>query len=171
MSKITGVSRPTIYRGIKDLNETKGKKKDSTSRVRKKGGGRKKIVDKFPGIVDEIEKIMEPCVRGDPESPLRPRLAKVSALLEKELRSRGYEISYPSVASLLKELEFSLQANQKTLEGSKHPDRNKQFSFINKRAKWFLGRGFPVLSIDTKKKELIGNYKNGGKKWSKKKNP
>ncbi len=170
LSKIIGVSRPTIYRGMKDLNEAKDKQTDVSNRVRKKGGGRKKIIDKFPGIVDEIESLMEPCVRGDPESPLRWTCKSVRSL-EKELRARGYEISYPSVASLLKELEFSLQANQKTLEGAKHPDRNEQFSFINKRAKWFLARGFPVLSIDTKKKELIGNYKNGGEKWSKKKNP
>ena len=84
-------------------------------------------------------------------------------VLEKELRAKGYQTSYPSVASILKELEFSLRANQKTLEGAKHPDRNKQFAFINNRAKWFLARGFPVVSIDTKKKELIGNYKNAGK--------
>ena len=170
LSKITGVSRPTIYRGIKDLNETQGKETDTVRRVRKKGGGRKKIIDKFPGIVEEIENLMEPSVRGDPESPLRWTCKSVR-VLEKELRAKGYQISYPSVASLLKELEFSLQANQKTLEGAKHPDRNKQFEFINKRAKWFLERDFPVVSIDTKKKELIGNYKNGGKKWSKKRNP
>ena len=101
-------------------------------------------------------------MRGDPESPLRWTCKSVH-VLEKELRAKGYQISYPSVASILKELELSLQANQKTLEGAKHPDRNKQFAFINNRAKWFLARGFPVVSIDTKKKELIGNYKNAGK--------
>ena len=170
LSKITGVSRPTIHRGIKDLNDAKGQETASVSRVRKKGGGRKKLIDKFPGIVDEIENLMEPSVRGEPESPLRWTCKSVR-VLEKELRARGYQISYSSVAVILKELGFSLQANQKTLEGSKHPDRDKQFAFINKRAKWFLARGYPVLSIDTKKKELIGNYKNGGQQWRKKGSP
>ncbi len=170
LSKITGVSRPTIHRGIKDLNEAKGQETASLSRVRKKGGGRKKLIDKFPGIVEAIENLMEPGVRGDPESPLRWTCKSVR-MLEKELRARGYQISYSTVACLLKELGFSLQANQKTLEGATHPDRNQQFEFINKRAKWFLARGYPVLSIDTKKKELIGNYKNAGKQWRKKKNP
>ena len=170
MSKITGVSRPTIYAGIRDLNETQGKETDTVSRVRRKGGGRKKLIDKFPGIVAEIENLIEPSVRGEPESPLR-WTCKNLRLLEKELRARGYQISHQSVASILKELGFSLQANQKTLEGATHPDRDKQFSFINKRAKWFLERGYPMVSIDTKKKELIGNYKNGGKQWRKQGNP
>ena len=169
LSRITGVSRPTIYRGIKDLNEAESLG-DSLKRVRLKGGGRKKIVHKSPEIIEAVESLMEPCVRGDPESPLRWTCKSVRSL-EKELRKQGYKISYPTVASLLKELEFSLQGNQKTLEGTNHPDRDGQFLFINKKAKWFLQRGLPVISVDTKKKELVGQYKNGGKKWMKKKNP
>ena len=92
-------------------------------------------------------------------------------ILEKELANLGYEISYPSIAKILKKLEYSLQANRKTSEGKDHPDRNEQFLFINKRAKWFLGRGLPVISVDTKKKELVGNYKNNGREWTKKGKP
>ena len=170
LSKITGVSRPTIHRGIKELNEAKGQETVSLSRVRKKGGGRKKLIDKFPGIVAELENLMEPSVRDDPRLPLRWTCKSVR-VLEKELRAKGYQISHTSIAIILKELGFSLQANQKTVEGAKHPDRNQQFAFINTRAKWFLESGYPVLSIDIKKKELIGNYKNSGQHWRKKGEP
>ena len=169
LSDITGVSRPTIHRGKKDLNKI-NKEQENLDRVRLKGGGRKKIIDTHPEIIDVLENLIDPSVRGDPESPLRWTCKSVRSL-EKELRKLGYKISYPCIASILKDLEYSLQANRKTSEGKAHPDRDQQFLFINKRAKWFLDRGFPVVSVDTKKKELVGNYKNNGKKWGKKGRP
>ena len=169
LSELTGMSRPTIYRGIRDLNES-GKGKALQDRIRREGGGRKKILDKNPEIVKALESLIEPSLRGDPESPLRWTCKSVRSL-ERELNQRGYKISYPSVAAILKELEYSLQASRKTAEGKSHPDRDGQFLFINKRAKWFLDRKLPVISVDTKKKELVGNYKNNGRQWRKKKNP
>lgn len=168
LSEITGISRPTIYRGLEELVEEVDE--DSLARVRNVGGGRKKITEKSPEIVDALESLIEPSVRGDPESPLRWTCKSVR-LLEQELNKQGYKISYQSMASVLKELEYSLQANQKTSEGKSHPDRDGQFMFINKRAKWFLSRNFPVISVDTKKKELVGKYKNNGREWSKKGGP
>ena len=169
LSDLTGVSRPTIYRGIRDLNES-GKGKAPQDRIRLEGGGRKKILDKSPEIVEALESLIEPSLRGDPGSSLRWTCKSVRSL-SRELKQRGYKISYPSVATLLKELEYSLQANRKTAEGKSHPDRDEQFLFINKRAKWFLERKLPVISVDTKKKELVGNYKNNGRQWRKKRNP
>ena len=169
LSDLTGVSRPTIYRGIRDLNEA-GKGKAPQDRIRLEGGGRKKILDKSPEIVEALENLIEPSLRGDPGSSLRWTCKSVRSLA-RELKQRGYKISYPSVAALLKELEYSLQANRKTAEGKSHPDREEQFLFINKRAKWFLERKLPVISVDTKKKELVGNYKNSGRQWRKKRNP
>ena len=131
------------------------------------GGGRKKITDKYPEIIKELETLMEPEVRGDPESLLRWTCKSVR-FLAKELKQKGYDISHETVACLLRQLDFSRHGNQKTLEGTKHPDRNEQFLFINQKAKSFLASGLPVLSVDTKKKELVGNYKNGRKKWRKK---
>ena len=169
LSDLTGVSRPTIYRGIRDLNES-GKDKTPQDRIRLKGGGRKKILDKNPEIVKALENLIEPSRRGDPGSPLRWTCKSVRSL-ERELNQRGYKISYPSITAILKELEYSLQASRKTAEGKTHSDRDEQFLFINKRAKWFLDRNLPVISVDTKKKELVGNYKNNGRQWRKKKNP
>ena len=161
LSDLTGVSRPTIYRGIRDLNESE-KGKALQDRVRREGGGRKKILDKNPEIVKALESLIESSLRGDPESPLRWTCKNVRSL-ERELNQKGYKISYPSVATILKELEYSLQASRKTAEGKSHPDRDGQFLFINKMAKWFLDRKLPVISVDTKKKELVGNYKNNGR--------
>jgi hypothetical protein len=111
-----------------------------------------------------LEKLIDPSTRGDPESPLR-WTCKSIRILESELNQMGHEISYPSVAAILHELEYSLQANRKTSEGKDHPDRNEQFEYINQQVKSFLKSGLPVISVDTKKKELIGNYKNNGKEW------
>ena len=121
------MSAPTIRRGIKELKE--GKKK-STDKVRNSGGGRKKISDEFPDIIKIIEEIVEPDVRGDPETPLRwtcKSVRNIRDLLEK----KGFEVSHQIVASILNDLDFSLQANKKTKEGNSHPDRNRQFKLIN----------------------------------------
>lgn len=169
VANITGLSRPTLYRGLRDIDEAKGKVVD-ISRVREAGGGRKKLTIQSPEIVDAIEKLIDPSTRGDPESPLRWTCKSIRAL-EAELNEMGHEISYPSVAAILHELEYSLQANRKTSEGKDHPDRNEQFEYINRQVKKYLKKGLPVISVDTKKKELIGNYRNGGKEWEPKGQP
>jgi len=166
LSEITGMDRKTIRRGVEDLK----KKSKDVDRVRAQGGGRKKIVDKIPDIKQRIEDLIEPDVIGDPESPLRwttKSVRNISDFLLKE----GCEVSHQTVASILYELEFSLQGNRKTQEGKNHPDRDAQFKYINKIVKQFLKMKLPVISVDTKKKELVGNYKNPGKEWEKKGNP
>ena len=138
--------------------------------MRNSGGGRKKISNEFPDIIKIIEEIVEPDVRGDPETPLRwtcKSVRNIKDLLEK----KGFDVSHQTVASILNDLDFSLQANKKTKEGDSHPDRNRQFKFINKKVKIFLANKLPVISVDTKKKELVGNYKNNGREWTKKGKP
>jgi len=163
LSDITGMDAKTIRRGINDI---KGKKKD-ISRIRIQGGGRKKITDQNPEIEKAIEDLIEPDTRGDPESPLRWTLKSVRNIAD-FLQSEGYEISHQTVASILHSLEYSLQGNRKTKEGNNHPDRDSQFKHINKTVKKFLSLKLPVISVDTKKKELVGNYKNTGKEWKNK---
>jgi transposase len=167
ISEITGISRPTIYRGLHDLDETNGKKADIT-RVRNPGGGRKRISEVHPDLLAALEDLIEPSTRGDPESSLRWTCKSVRTLAL-ELEKQGFSVSYPSVASILHEQEYSLQANRKTSEGkADHPDRDLQFRHINKQVNKFLSQSIPVVSVDTKKKELVGNYKNDGKNWRKK---
>ena len=163
IANITGISRPTIIRGIKDLNSNN----DSSKRIRNNGAGRKKIITKNPNIRSVLEKIVEPDERGDPETPLRWTCKSVRNISDL-LKERGYNVGKQTVANILHELEFSLQGNKKTQEGKDHPDRDKQFKFINKSVKLFLFNKLPVISVDTKKKELVGNYKNNGKEWHKK---
>jgi len=167
LSRITGVSRQTIYSGLEDLDN----KNNDNDRIRRAGAGRKKITEKEPKVIDVLEEIMEPSTRGDPESPLRWTCKSVRNLCE-NLQKNGYKVGKQTVANILHELDYSLQANRKTSEGKKdHPDRNEQFEFINTKTKSFLSRSIPVISVDTKKKELIGKYKNGGKEWEKKGTP
>ena len=166
VSLITGISRPTIYRGIAELGDH-----SDPERVRKTGGGRKKMTLKYPDLVSMLEQLIEPGTRGDPESPLRWTCKSLSKLTE-ELDAKGFELSRPTVASILHDLDYSLQANRKTSEGkADHPDRDAQFRYINRRAKLFLRDSRPVISVDTKKKELVGNYKNGGREWRRKGSP
>jgi len=166
VAEITGMSRQTIYRGLDDLGDV-----TDVSRVRKSGGGRKKLTDKTPKILDAIENIVDPTSRGDPESPLRWTCKSVRKISE-TLSEQGYEVGRQSVANLLHELEYSLQANRKNSEGKKdHPDRDAQFKYINNRGKNFIARSQPVISVDTKKKELVGKYKNDGHEWEPKGNP
>ena len=166
LANITGISRPTIRRGLRELR----KKKTIATGVRKHGGGRKRLTAKNPKLVREIERLVEPSTRGDPGSPLRWTCKSVRNL-SGALKKSGFEISYRSVANILHELEFSLQGNKKTKEGKDHPDRDKQFLYINKQVKRSLLSGTPVISVDTKKKELVGNYKNVGQEWEKKGRP
>lgn len=161
--KATGVARNSIKQGLKELSNNEEVVAPSLSaRIRKVGGGRKASVKKDKKLRVALENLVEPTTMGDPESPLR-WTCKSLRQLESELRSQGFIVSHTSVGNLLKEMGYSLQGNQKTLEGSKHPDRNAQFEFINSRTKNAMRDGQPVISVDTKKKELVGHYKNGGK--------
>jgi transposase len=165
VQKATGVARGSIKQGLKELlpsqrAETSGD--DSARRIRRIGGGRKASVKDDAQLLAALESLVEPLTRGDPESPLR-WTCKSLRQLESELRSQGYVVSHTSIGDLLKKFGYSLQGNRKTLEGGDHPDRNAQFEFINARAKDAIRDGQPVISVDTKKKELVGQYKNGGK--------
>lgn len=160
LSDITGMDRKTIRKGIQELQ----KKKKNIERIRLPGGGRKKITIQNPDLIKVIENLIEPDSRGDPESPLRWTTKSVRNISDFLLKN-GYEISHQTVASILHDLEYSLQGNKKTKEGADHPDRDAQFKHINKTVKKFLLAKFPVISVDTKKKELVGNYKNSGKEW------
>ena len=163
VQKATGVARNSIKQGLKELASKKEKLDPATSpRIRKAGGGRKASVKNDKKLQITLEDLVEPTTLGDPESPLR-WTCKSLRQLESELRSQGFNVSHTSIGNLLKEMGYSLQGNQKTLEGSSHPDRNAQFEFINSRVEGAMRSGQPVISVDTKKKELVGQYKNGGK--------
>lgn len=138
--------------------------------IRKNGGGRKPLVIKNPKLLKDLETLLEPTTRGDPESRLRWTI-KSTRKLATELKRLGNVVSARTVATLLKQLEYSLQANAKTIEGSKDPDRNAQFEHINNQVKIFQNANQPVISVDTKKKELIGNFKNSGREYAKKGSP
>jgi hypothetical protein len=133
-------------------------------KVRRPGGGRRRLVEIEPRILADLDKLVEPATRGDPESPLR-WTCKSLRVLTKQLQSMGHSISYPSVRLLLLQAGYSLQANQKVKEGGKNPDRNQQFEFIYKEIAKFQRTKQPVISVDTKKKELIGDFKNSGREW------
>lgn len=163
LSDITGMSTNTITRGIREIENGE----EDFSRVRSKGSGRKKLILKYPEIESCLEDIIEPDTRGDPESPLRWTCKSVRNISD-FLEEKGYPVSRQSVARILHDMEYSLQGNRKTKEGKDHPDRDKQFRFINRTCKRFLSKGNPVISVDTKKKELVGEYKNDGKEWHKK---
>ena len=166
VSEISGMSRQTIYRGFDDL-----KTKSKSDRIRSPGGGRKKIRNENEKLVQSLDRLIEPLTRGHPESSLRWTCKSVRNLAE-DLTSRGHQVSYRTIARILTEMGYSLQANRKTSEGKKdHPDRNEQFLYISRQAKLFLKRRAPVISVDTKKKELVGNYKNAGQEWQKKRQP
>ena len=166
VSEITEMSRNTIARGLNEIAHDE----ISSARIRIKGGGRKKVEDKFPEIFCLIEEIIEPETRGDPESPLRwtcKSVRNIASLLNK----KGYSVKHDTVARILKKMNYSLQANRKTTEGKIHPDRNAQFVFINNECRKFIASKNPAISVDTKKKELVGNYKNQGREWRKKQTP
>ena len=164
----TTMSRNTIRSGVRELE--KGIDPDDTGRSRQPGAGRKRIEKTNPEILVMLEELVDPLTRGDPESPLR-WTAKSARKLASELRTLGHRVSPQKVVELLRGLGYSLQANRKTREGTQHPDRNAQFEYINEQAKDFLRRGQPVISVDTKKKELVGNFKNGGREWQPSKAP
>lgn len=160
--KASGLDYKTISKGIEELERGISLPK---GRSRADGGGRKKITETDPTIVTDLTKIVESATRGDPESPLLWTI-KSTRTLQKELLKKDHEISHVKVAGLLKEEKYTLQSNCKKKEGMlDHPDRNDQFLHINATAERFLSQGNPVISVDTKKKELVGNYKNNGREW------
>jgi hypothetical protein len=154
----SGLSRPTIHKGLQELHD------ESLGRTRQEGGGRKCIEETTPAILEYLESLIDPVTRGDPMSPLR-WTAKSTRHLMQALQSKGYTVSHATVAQLLQGLGYSLQGTSKTLEGKQHPDRDTQFEYINAMTKRFFRKKFPVISVDTKKKELVGKYQRGGREW------
>ena len=167
VSRTLEISRDRISRGIKELES---EKKLHPDRIRRKGGGRKKLLESDRTLKDDIESLISPYTRGDPESSLRWTCKSVRKLAD-ALNQKGHSVSHSTVATLLDEMGYSLQANRKTAEGKQHPDRNAQFEYINKHVQSHQRRGQPVISVDTKKKEKVGDFKNGGQEWHQKGNP
>jgi len=161
VNRATGLSRKAISQGMKELQD---EERGSSGRIRRIGGGRKTTVSKDPSLQEDLERLVEPVTRGDPESPLRWTSKSVRTLAQ-ELRKQGHQVSHQLVSELLHLLGYSLQANRKTHEGGEHPDRDAQFEHINTQAKAFLAEREPVISVDAKKKELVGDFKNPGREW------
>jgi hypothetical protein len=161
VARITGIARSTIGRGLAELRNAVA---PPAERVRRPGGGRKPLVTKDPTLVEDLRQLVEPATRGDPQAPLK-WTAKSLRNLTEELRALGHHISHNTVGTLLRGLDYSLQANRKTREGSHHPDRDAQFGYINEQVKQALATGAPAISVDTKKKELVGDFKNNGREW------
>ena len=168
VSRATGVSSDTISKGCKELEDEP--EIIESGKIRKPGGGRKKLVDTDPTLLSDLDSLIEPTTRGDPESPLR-WTCKSTRKLARELKNMGHNISHMRVADILHSQGYSLQSNQKVIEGGNNPDRNGQFILINNKTKLFIKCGQPVVSVDTKKKELVGNFKNGGREYRLKGNP
>jgi len=168
VARATGLSRTVIQKGIKELSGTAPVA--APGRVRRPGGGRKKTVEKDPDVQADLERLVEPVTRGDPESPLRWTCKSVRKLAA-ALRAQGHRVSHAWVAGMLRAQGYSLQGNRKTREGADHPDRDAQFAYINAAAERYLAAGDPVISVDTKKKELVGDFKNGGREWRPKGQP
>ena len=160
VSAVTGIARSTIGRGLKELSAQE--KAPPQNRVRRTGGRRKAAVVKQPGLVKALTELIQSALRGDPEADLL-WVSKSQRHLAKALCRQGYSVTYKIVGRLLREMGFSLQANAKTREGGKHPDRNAQFEHINALVKEFRSDGQPAISVDTKKKENVGDFKNAGR--------
>jgi hypothetical protein len=159
----TGLSRTTIAAGIREL-QSQAAGAPPAPRLRRPGGGRKYLVETDPGLLEALDRLIDPLTRGDPESPLR-WTCKSTRRLAVELTRQRHPVSDRTVAALLLDLGYSLQANRKTREGSQHPDRNAQFEHINAEVRRLQKRGQPVVSVDTKKKELLGDFKKAGQEW------
>ena len=160
----TSLSRTTITAGLRELDLPARRRSAEAVRVRRPGGGRQRLAETDPGLVAALEALIEPATRGDPESPLC-WTCKSTRCLADELTRQPHPISTNSVAALLRQAGYSLQANRKTREGASHPDRNAQFEHINASVRRFHDRGQPAISVDTKKKELVGDFKNAGREW------
>jgi hypothetical protein len=168
VAEATGLSRPTIRAG---LAEVRGGASDAEEdpaaerqRLRQVGGGRRRVTESDPGLLKALQALLEASTRGEPQSPLL-WTSKSTRHLAKALAHQGHQVSHHTVARLLEDLHYSLQANRKTQEGRAHPDRNAPFEHINKQVQAFQKRGQPVVSVDAKKKALIGDFKNAGREW------
>ena len=170
VSRVSGISRVTITLGMAEIS-SEGYQPQAQARLRRKGGGRKLIETKDPEILQELDELLEPYTKGDPMNPLK-WTSKSTRALEMELEKRGHKISDTTIAEKLKTQGYSLQANKKDLAITpSHPDRDAQFQYINKTAMEQMAAGQPVISIDVKKKENIGNFQNNGAEYSKKHDP
>ncbi|MDD9996799.1 MAG: ISAzo13 family transposase [Rhodospirillaceae bacterium] len=172
VAEATGMSRGTVRAGLKELDsgEPVAHGPKGSARLRSPGGGRKALTTRDPGLVSALERQLDPLTRGDPMGPLRWTCSSAARLAQR-LRTEGHPVSERTVNRLLHELGYSLQANRKTLEGRQHPDRDAQFRRIDRRVRAFQRLGQPVVSVDTRKKELIGRYRNGGREWRPKGQP
>jgi hypothetical protein len=162
----TGLSHNTIDLAIRELREGVPAAPSDVpgGRVRRPGGGRKPVTEHDASLLSDLESLVDPVTRGDPQSPLR-WTCKSTRKLAEQLQQQGHHIGYRTVAGLLRQLNYSLQSNRKTREGVSHPDRNAQFEYINDEVRRFQGRGQPVVSVDAKKKELVGDFKNAGREY------
>jgi hypothetical protein len=169
--RATGLARATIGKGVRELKAADASPPvDEPRRIRRPGGGRKKKTEEDPTLLRDLEALVEPGTRGDPMSPLRWTV-KSLRVLAGDLKALGHKVSYRTVGRCLKAIGYSLQANRKTLEGASHEDRDAQFEYINKMTAEHLAEGQPAISVDTKKKELVGPYKNGGRTFRPKGSP
>jgi hypothetical protein len=164
LSKLTGMSRPTIHKGVAELRGKAAIVASEAGRIRRPGAGRKPVEEVNPQLRRELKRILEETTAGDPMSLLK-WTSKSTRTIAEELARRGCAVSWATVARCLHTMGYSLQANVKTIEGPQHPDRDEQFRYINSQVKRFLRGGDPVLSVDTKKKELVGAFKNAGQRW------
>lgn len=160
VSKATGLSRPTILKGMNEINHNDY----PSDRTRRKGGGRKDLMVKIPDIAMKLRELVEPSIAGNPQSSIL-WVSRSLRHLESEMNASGYRISYAKIGHALHNMGFNLKGNRKTGEGKNNPDRNEQFQHINDTAIRFMEENDPVISVDAKKKELIGNFKNNGKEW------
>jgi hypothetical protein len=164
VARATGLSRPTIMVGMRELELPAKQRAMVITRIRRSGGGRRPLAQSDPGLLEALERLIDPATRGDPMSPLRWTCKSTSKLAE-ELTRQNHPITDRTVATLLKRNGYSLQSNRKMREGTSHPDRNAQFEYINRQVMGFQKRQQPVVSVDTKKKELVGEFKNPGEEW------
>lgn len=170
LSRLTGMSRPTIMKGIAELEGKAAFADRERGRVRKPGGGRKRVEEVVPAVERELKKILDETTAGDPMSHLK-WTSKSTRTMAEELKRKGHDVSHVTAARCLREMGYSLQGNVKTIEGTQHPDRDKQFCYINEQVSKFMRSKDPVVSVDTKKKELVGAFENRGKRWKKKGHP
>jgi len=164
VARATGLSRPTILAGLRELQLPAKQRAAAAQRIRRPGGGRRAVTVTDPTLVTALMALIDPATRGDPESPLR-WTCKSTAKLAAELRQQDHRVSERTVATLLKNAGYSLQANRKTREGAAHPDRDAQFTYLNACVARAHRGEQPAISVDTKKKELVGDFKNGGREW------
>ena len=177
VSKASNISRKTIIKGKKEMHEFTSKDRTEVAdgirivdRIRKQGGGRKGITEHNPALMNKLALMLEPVTRGHPESVLKWTCLSTRTLAA-ALKKQGHAVSHTKIGELLKEAGFSLQSNNKRLEGIDHPDRNEQFMYINNKTEKYIANGYPAISVDTKKKELIGTFKNAGKEYRPHKEP